>query len=335
MSDTTSHSDILIVGGAGYIGSHLVKLLVDQGHNVTVADNFSTGFYEAAVDAGAHRIINLDISDFDQVNNLFLHHKFLAVFHFASFSQVSESVKDPLNYYHNNIAATLNLIKGMLNHKIFYFIFSSTAAVYGSPIYTPIDETHPTQAISPYGKSKLMVEDILSELDGPHGLKSVSLRYFNAAGADESGIIGERHDPESHLIPIILQAASGRRNNITIYGDDYPTPDGTCIRDYIHVTDLAKAHWLALKHLIKTNQTSVFNLGNSQGYSVREVIDTVKSVTGTNFNIEISSRRAGDPPRLVADSTKASEILSWTPEFGSLEKIISDAWKWEQKWPWK
>ena len=322
---------VLVVGGAGYIGSHMVKHLLNERHEVVVADNFSTG-YRAALQGS--QLAELDIADASALDALFAAQHFDVVFHFASFIQVGESVSEPGKYYANNLAATLTLLQAMVRADIKHFIFSSTAAVYGDPVYTPIDEEHPKAAINPYGRSKWMVEQMLADFDHAYGLKSVCLRYFNAAGADPDGLLGERHEPETHLLPLILQAAAGRRPAITVFGRDYDTPDGTCIRDYIHVADLAEAHALAVDYLLAGGQSSAFNLGNGQGFSVQEVIDTARQVTGRIISTVDAPRRAGDPPRLVADASRASKVLGWTPQFASLEQIVAHAWAWELQHPW-
>ena len=322
---------VLVVGGAGYIGSHMVKHLLKAQHEVVVADNFSTG-YRAALQGS--QLAELDIADADALDTLFATQHFDVVFHFASFIQVGESVSEPGKYYANNLAATLTLLQAMVRADIKHFIFSSTAAVYGDPVYSPIDEEHPKAAINPYGRSKWMVEQMLADFDHAYGLKSVCLRYFNAAGADPEGLLGERHEPETHLLPLILQAAAGRRPAITVFGRDYDTPDGTCIRDYVHVVDLAEAHALAVDYLLAGGKSSAFNLGNGQGFSVQEVIDTARHVTGREITIIDAPRRAGDPPRLVADAGRASKVLGWVPQFASLEQIVAHAWAWELQHPW-
>ncbi len=321
----------LVVGGAGYIGSHMVKHLLDAGHEVVIADNFSTG-YRSALLGGT--LVELDIADATALEDLFAAHHFNAVFHFASFIQVGESVSEPGKYYANNFSATLTLLQAMVQAKVNNFIFSSTAAVYGDPSYTPIDEEHPKAAINPYGRSKWMVEQMLADFDHAYDLKSVCLRYFNAAGADPEGLLGERHEPETHLLPLILQAAADRRPAITVFGRDYDTPDGTCIRDYIHVSDLVEAHALAVDYLLTGGMSNAFNLGNGQGFSVQDVIDTARRVTGRTIEVTDAPRRAGDPPRLVADASRASKVLGWTPQFSSLEQIVAHAWAWELKHPW-
>jgi len=322
----------LVVGGAGYIGSHMVKHLVRAGARVTVLDDLSSGYRDAVV-RGAELVVG-SAADAGALATLFAQQRFDAVMHFASFIQVGESVAYPAKYYANNLAATLTLLDAMRKADVRCFIFSSTAAVYGDPVYVPIDEVHPKNPINPYGRSKWMVEQVLEDYDRAYGLKSVCLRYFNAAGADPDGELGERHMPETHLIPLVLQAASGRREAIAVFGTDYDTPDGTCIRDYIHVADLCVAHALALDYLLSGGESARFNLGNGQGFSVQEVIDAARRVTGRGITVRYEARRAGDPARLVADSRLAREVLGWQPKRAELDRIIADAWSWEQKWPW-
>jgi len=319
--------NILVVGGAGYIGSHIVKYLLRVGHNVVVVDNFSTGHRDALLGG---ILMEFDIVDAAKLDALFSTYRIDAVMHFASFIQVGESVINPDKYYINNLVGTLALLSAMVRADVRKFIFSSTAAVYGEPDYIPIDEIHPKEPINPYGHSKWMVEKILEDYDYAYGLKSVRLRYFNAAGADPEGLLGERHEPETHLIPLILQAASGRRSAITVFGRDYDTFDGSCIRDYIHVTDLAEAHVLALDYLMGDCASAAINLGNGSGFSVQEVIDTARRVTGRNIPVLEAPRRDGDPPRLIADSGLAIKILNWQPKYADLETIIAHAWRWEQ-----
>lgn len=321
---------ILVVGGAGYIGSHMNQYLKEQGCQVTVLDNLSNGHREAVAVSGCE-FIHGDMCNIAQLYDLFSRRSFDAVMHFASSILVGESVQHPSLYYRNNITNTLNLLDAMLHNGIRKFIFSSTAAVFGNPVYTPIDEAHPTQPINPYGYSKLAVERILRDYDAAYQLRSVSLRYFNAAGAHPEGLFGESHEPETHLIPLILQVASGVRDSISVFGSDYDTPDGTCIRDYIHIMDLCQAHWLALQQLLDGGNTSCYNLGNSTGYSVREVIDTVARVTGRNIPVRMDERRAGDPARLIANAEKARRELGWQPAFSDLETIVTHAWQWEQR----
>ena len=317
---------VLVVGGAGYIGSHMVKMLLSHGHQVLTFDNLSGGFRDAVL--GGEFMLG-DLADQSAVDLAFCQFKPQAVMHFASFIQVGESVRRPDMYYRNNFSNTLNLLDAMVKHGVKNFIFSSTAAVFGEPNYLPIDEAHVNWPVNPYGRSKWMVEQILADYDSAFGLKSVCLRYFNAAGADPDGELGERHEPETHLLPLILQAASGRRAEIKVFGRDYDTPDGTCVRDYIHVVDLCSAHLLAVQYLADGGNSEHFNLGNSEGFSVQQVIDTVERVTGKPVQVVSESRRAGDPARLVADSAKARAILGWTPVFGDLATIVKHAWAWE------
>jgi UDP-glucose 4-epimerase len=320
---------ILVVGGAGYIGSHMVKMLTAQGHAVATFDNLSSGHRDAVL--GGEFVLG-DLADQAALDNVFKLYQPEAVMHFASFIQVGESVRKPDMYYRNNFSNTLNLLDAMVAHQVKHFIFSSTAAVFGEPDYVPIDEAHPNRPVNPYGRSKWMVEQVLADYDLAYGLKSVCLRYFNAAGADPEGLLGERHDPETHLIPLILQAASGRRDTIQVFGRDYDTPDGTCIRDYIHIVDLCSAHALALAHLTQGGQSERYNLGNGAGFSVQQVIDTVERVTDNTVTVIDGPRRAGDPARLVADATRARNELGWKPEFAELEQIVAHAWAWEQKY---
>ena len=317
---------ILVTGGAGYIGSHVVKALGEKGFEVLVVDNLSKGHKEAVLYG---KLVVADLQDKETLDAIFREFKPDAVMHFAAFIEVAESVKEPLKYYRNNTVNTMNLLEVMLRNDVNRFIFSSTAAVYGNPEKVPIPETEPVKPINPYGQSKAFVEKILQDFDRSYGLKYVSLRYFNAAGADPGGRIGESHNPETHLIPLILKTAKGERESIKIFGTDYPTPDGTCIRDYIHVDDLAEAHILALEYLLSGGNSEVFNCGYGHGFSVREVIDVAKKVTGIDFKVEETERRPGDPAILVADSSKIKGVLNWKPKFNSLEKIIQHAWNWE------
>lgn len=318
--------NILVVGGAGYIGSHTVKMLAEKGYNPIVYDNLSKGHREAV----ANYPFELgDLGDKTRLNEVFKKYKIDAVMHFAAFIEVGESVKEPSKYYHNNVSSVLNLLDAMVENNIKYFVFSSTAATFGEPVKKQIDETHPQQPINPYGNTKLMVEKILEDFDTAYGLKSTALRYFNASGADDSGEIGESHTPETHLIPLVLQTAAGKRASIKIFGNDYPTPDGTCVRDYVHVNDLARAHILALEKMFKDNVSERFNLGSGNGFSVAELIAEAKKITGVDFTVETAPRRAGDPAVLVADSTKARNILGWQPQYG-LTRIIETAWNWEK-----
>ncbi len=321
MSDT-----ILVVGGAGYIGAHMVKHLRRNGLHAVVADDLSSGHREAVLGAPLHVG---DIGDAAFVDALLGEVKPAAVMHFASFIQVGESVTDPAKYYRNNVTATQTLLDGMRAHGVDKFIFSSTAAIFGDPQYVPIDEAHPKAPINPYGRSKWFVEQLLEDYDRAYGLKAVCLRYFNAAGADADGELGECHEPETHLIPLILQVASGRRPHITVFGEDYATADGTCIRDYIHVEDLAEAHLLALRQLLAGAGSARYNLGNGSGYSVREVIEAVRRVTGHAIPVVVGARREGDPPALVADARAARETLGWLPRHADLDTIVRHAWAWE------
>lgn len=320
--------NILVVGGAGYIGSHMVKELLKAGYDVITLDNFSTGHRELLPGG---KLFEGNLGDDKLLDKIFSNHPISAVMHFAAFSLVGESVKNPLNYYRNNIAQTIELIAAMVKNNVKYFIFSSSAAVYGEPVEIPIKEDHPCNPTNPYGTTKVAVEQLLNDCDYAYGLKSVSLRYFNAAGADESGKIGERHKPETHLIPLILKAAKGERRDIKIYGTDYHTPDGTCIRDYIHVSDIAQAHLLALEALLSGKESAVYNLGNSKGYSVREVIEIVEKVTRKTIRTVEVERRPGDPAELVAASDKIRQDLGWKPKYEELETIITTAWNWHRK----
>ncbi|MGG2089696.1 UDP-glucose 4-epimerase GalE [Priestia aryabhattai] len=319
---------ILVVGGAGYVGSHLVKELVRE-EDVVVLDNLSTGF-EHLIDSQA-TFIKGNLGDRGILDKIFTEYPIKAVMHFAANSLVGESVTNPYKYYENNVGATLTLLKAMIDHNVKNFIFSSTAATYGIPHVDLIDETQPNNPINPYGKTKLMVEQILADFASAYQMNYIVLRYFNVAGAHQSGTIGESHDPETHLIPIILQHLLGQREQIAVFGTDYDTPDGTCIRDYIHATDLAKAHILALHALLSdTQKNKIYNLGNGNGFSVKEVIETCEKVTNKKAKIEFVERRAGDPAKLVASSHKIQAELGWTPQF-NLTKIIESAWNWHNK----
>lgn len=319
---------VLVVGGAGYIGSHMVKMLLGAGHEVITLDNLSSGHRDAVL-GGV--FVEGDLADTHCLEKVFEEHQPDAVMHFASYIQVGESVRKPDIYYRNNVTNTLNLLDTMLKFDVKKFIFSSTAAVFGEPDYVPIDEAHPNRPLNPYGRSKLMIEQVLADYDKAFDFRSVCLRYFNAAGADPDGLLGERHDPETHLIPLILQAASGRRENIQVFGRDYDTPDGTCIRDYIHIVDLCSAHLAALEYLVNGGESDRFNLGNGAGFSVQEVLDAVRKVSGRSVKLIDGPRREGDPARLVADAKRARSILNWKPEFTELETIVSHAWQWELK----
>jgi UDP-glucose 4-epimerase len=319
---------VLVVGGAGFIGSHMVKLLGQHNCSITVLDDLSYGHRDAVLFG---EFIEGSIADRELLNEIFQRQKFDAVMHFASFIQVGESVFNPGIYYENNVSNSLNLLNAMINGGVNNFIFSSTAAVYGDPKQPQIDEFHPLKPLNPYGWSKLMVEQIVRDFEVAHGLKFSCLRYFNAAGADIDGQLGERHFPETHLIPLVLQVASNRRPNISIFGNDYDTPDGTCIRDYVHVADICEAHWLALQALIKGNKSQSYNLGNGDGFSVKDVISAAKYVTGQQIPIKEEPRRKGDPARLVANSELARNELGWRPKYPDLNAIIESAWQWEKQ----
>jgi UDP-glucose 4-epimerase len=320
--------NILITGGAGYIGSHVNKLLAELGHNTIVIDNLVQGHREL-VKWG--EFVQLDLANVAEVEALCNARHFDAVMHFAAFALVGESVAEPSRYYENNVANTINLLSIMRRTGINKFIFSSTAAVYGEPTLPYLDERHPVAPINPYGRTKSMVEQVLRDYHTAYGLQSVSLRYFNAAGAAPDAGIGEWHRPETHLIPLALDAAIGRTNEIVIHGSDYGTTDGTCVRDYVHVDDLAAGHALALEHLTAGGTCQCFNLGNGNGYSVKEVVDTIRSVTGKDINTTLAPRRCGDAPRLVASADKAKRILGWQPVKGELRIIIETAWQWHQQ----
>lgn len=322
---------ILVLGGAGYIGSHTVYELIDAGRDVVVADNLLTGF-RAAVHPKA-RFYQLDIRDRSALDELFTKEKIEGVIHFAASSQVGESMSDPLKYYDNNLHGTIVLLQAMVAHGVDKIVFSSTAATYGEPERVPILETDRTDPTNCYGETKLAMEHMMRWVSRAHGLKYVALRYFNACGAHPSGAIGEAHNPETHLIPLILQVPNGQREKISIFGDDYATKDGTCIRDYIHVSDLAQAHILALDHLLQGGESDVFNLGNGVGFTVKEVIDVARAVTGHPIPAETCPRRAGDPAQLIASSQKAVEQLGWKPKYNDLNTIIASAWKWHSAHP--
>ena len=318
---------VLVVGGAGYIGSHMVKMLGGAGMDVVTYDNLSSGHRDAVLYG---KFVEGDLADATRLDEV-LATGFEAVMHFASYIQVGESVRLPGKYYRNNVANTLNLLEAMIARKIPNFIFSSSAAVFGEPRYVPLDEAHPRQPINPYGMSKSMIEDMLPDFDRAYGLRSVCLRYFNAAGADPAGELGERHEPETHLIPLILQIASGRRPHIEVYGRDYPTPDGTCVRDYVHIEDLCQAHLLSLKYLLEGGRSTAYNLGNCDGFSVQQIIEAARRVTGREIKVVDVPRRSGDPARLVADSSRARKELKWMPRYADIESIIGHAWVWETR----
>ncbi|MDM8563036.1 UDP-glucose 4-epimerase GalE [Candidatus Marithioploca araucensis] len=318
---------ILVVGGAGYIGAHMVKMLLAAGYHVVTLDNLSRGHRNAI--ASSDDFVFGDIADRAGLDRLFTGYKFDAVMHFAGFFRVGESMENPSIYYQNNAAATLNLLDAMVAHQVNICIFSSSATIFGEPNYLPIDEQHPKQPVNPYGWSKWMVEQMLVDYDRAYGLKSICLRYFNAAGADPEGQLGGYHTDETCLIPLALQAASGRRESITVFGQDYDTPDGTCIRDYIHIEDLCQAHLLALKQLLNGAESAAYNLGNGSGFSVKQVIDIAEEIVKKPIPVIMGKRRAGDPIRLVADSKLAQTQLGWQPKYAKLETIIAHAWQWE------
>ena len=322
---------ILVTGGAGYIGSHTVYKLIEEGRDVVIIDSLETGYIEAVHPKA--RFYKGDIRDKDFLNSVFSKEKIDAVIHFAANSLVGESMKNPLKYYDNNLYGTKVLLSCMIENNINKIVFSSTAATYGEPEKYPIEETDRTEPTNTYGETKLAMEKMFKWTEVAHGLKYVSLRYFNACGAHESGKIGEAHNPETHLIPLILQVPNGKREFISIFGNDYNTEDGTCIRDYIHVTDLAKAHILAVDYLLAGNESNIFNLGNGKGFSVKQVIDVARKVTNFDIPEVIGDRREGDPAILIASSQKAKEVLGWKPEHDSLEEIISSAWKWHKNHP--
>jgi len=355
---------LLVAGGAGYIGSHMVRMLIEIGHEVVTFDDLSAGFRDAVLGG---KFVQGSLHDKAALKVLFSSHQFDAVVHFAGSIAVGESVRDPAKYYQNNLAGTMNLFDAMREHGVNKVVFSSTAAIFGEPLYVPIDEAHPQVPINPYGMTKWVTEQILRDYDVAYGLRSVSLRYFNAAGAAPDAALGERHDPETHLIPLALRAAKSAWGStgsprtggesgggstgsprtggesgggstgsprtefegLTVFGTDYDTPDGTCIRDYIHIVDLCEAHVLALQHLMAGGDSRAYNLGNGQGYSVREVIECTEKVTGIPVPVQYGPRRAGDPARLVADASKIRRDWGWSPKFAALEAIIEHAWQWE------
>lgn len=318
---------ILVAGGAGYIGSHTVKYLLKNNYNVVVLDNLVYGHKEAVLTPNFE---NVDLADKNAINEVFKKYKIDAVIHFAAYTYVGESVTDPQKYYWNNVVNTLNILDAMVENNVKNIVFSSTCATYGNPQYTPIDEKHPQSPINPYGKTKFMMEQIMADYDTAYGLKYFALRYFNAAGADAQGELGESHDPETHLIPLVLKAIKGDIPHITVFGTDYETEDGTCIRDYIHVEDLADAHMLAVEKLFNTGKSDYINLGTGIGTSVKEIIEAAESVTGKEVPVKYGERRIGDPPKLYAANQKATEVLNWKPKYTKIEEIIKTAWNWEQ-----
>lgn len=318
---------ILVTGGAGYIGSHTVKYLLHNNYNVVVVDNLVYGHKEAVLTPNFEQI---DLADKPALDMVFKKYKIDAVIHFAAYTYVGESATQPQKYYWNNVANTLNLLDAMLENGVKNIVFSSTCATYGNPQYTPIDEKHPQSPINVYGRTKLMMEQIMADYEAAYGLKYAALRYFNASGADAQGELGESHDPETHLIPLVLQAIKGERSNITVFGTDYDTPDGTCIRDYIHVEDLASAHMLALEKLLNGSDSLQINLGTGIGNSVREIITAAEAVTGQKVPVVYGERRIGDPAILYAANEKAKKVLNWNPKYTDIKEIIKTAWAWEQ-----
>lgn len=321
---------VLVTGGLGYVGSHSVKQLVDRGEEVICLDNLVFGHREAA--SGSEIVVG-DIGDQGLLRQVFSSNKIDAVMHFAAFADVGESVIDPQRFYINNVSKSLAMLEVMLEFDVKMMIFSSSAGTFGEPEVVPIPEDHPKNPTNPYGRSKLMLEYILQEYERAYGLRSISLRYFNASGADPSGLIGEDHTPEHHIIPLIIDVALGKRESVKIFGTDWPTPDGTCVRDYVHVTDLAQAHLLALDALRKGKETTVYNLGNGSGYSVMEVIRMVEKITGMPVNAVPADRRPGDPAVLVASSQKIVSELGWKPNYPDLETIVQTAWNWHRTHP--
>lgn len=319
---------ILVTGGAGYIGSHMVRLLTSLGHIVVTFDDLSAGFRDAVLGG---EFVQGSLHDKAALYALFSNDQFDAVVHFAGSSVVGESVRDPAKYYQNNLTGTLNLLDSMREHGVNKIVFSSTAAIFGNPQYVPIDEAHSQMPINPYGMTKWVIEQMLRDYAIAYGLRSVALRYFNAAGASPDAVLGERHEPETHLIPLVLRAAKGSLPALTVFGTDYDTPDGTCVRDYIHIEDLCEAHVLALQHLMAGGESRAYNLGNGQGYSVKQVIAVAEKVCGIKVPVSFGPRRAGDPPSLVADSAKIRKDWGWSPKFGALETIIEHAWQWENR----
>ena len=322
---------ILVCGGAGYIGSHAVHALVEKGEQVVIVDNLQTG-HRGALNPAA-KFYEGDIRDASVLDKIFTENKIEAVIHFAANSLVGESMEKPLLYFNNNVYGMQVLLEGMVRHGVDKIVFSSTAATYGEPKRVPIHEDDETCPTNTYGETKLTMEKMMKWVSRANGVRYVSLRYFNAAGALPDGSIGEDHKTETHLIPLILQVPTGRRDHITVFGDDYPTPDGTCLRDYIHVVDLADAHVLALEYLRKGGASDIFNLGNGQGFSVKEMIAAAEKATGRSIKVEIGARRAGDPAQLIASSEKARAVLGWKPQFTDVEQVIGTAWKWHESHP--
>lgn len=322
---------ILVTGGAGYIGSHAVLALLRAGYSVIVLDNLEYGHREFVEEILQVKLVVGDIGDRQLLDQLFANHNIAAVMHLAAYIAVGESVTQPAKYYRNNVSATLTLLEAMMAADVKHIVFPSTCAIYGMPKQVPMTENHPQEPMSPYATTKWMVEQILNDFDRAYNLRSVVFRFFNAAGANPEGLLGEDHKPETHLIPLVLLTALGKRESISIWGTDYPTPDGTCLRDYIHVSDLADAHVLGLEYLLQGGKSEAFNLGNGNGFSVRQVIETARQVTGRDIKVVECDRRPGDPSILVGSSDKAQKILGWSPQYPDLKKIISDAWQWHQR----
>ncbi|MEM1425952.1 MAG: UDP-glucose 4-epimerase GalE [Cyanobacteria bacterium P01_H01_bin.130] len=331
MGNQDHQKTVLVTGGAGYIGSHAVLALKQAGYSVLVLDNLVYGHQELVESVLQVELIEGSTADRPMLDQLFRDRQIDAIMHFAAYAYVGESVKDPGKYYNNNVLGSLALIEAAIAADIKYFIFSSTCATYGVPSQIPIPEDHPQAPINPYGASKLMVERILEDFGISHDFRSVCFRYFNAAGADPEGRLGEDHTPETHLIPLVLYAALGKRESVSIFGTDYDTRDGTCIRDYIHVSDLADAHVLGLRYLLEGGASTKFNLGNGNGFSVKEIIETTKRLTGRDFHVKLDDRRPGDPPALVGAADRASKILGWQPKYSDIDSVIAHAWQWHQK----
>lgn len=322
---------ILVTGGAGYIGSHTVLALKQAGYEVLILDNLVYGHRDLVEQVLKVELIEGDTGDRDLLDKLFKSRNIAAVMHFSAYAYVGESVSNPAKYYRNNVIGTITLLEAMLAASVKNFVFSSTCATYGVPEVVPIPEDHPQNPINPYGATKLMVERILSDFNEAYDFKSVRFRYFNAAGANPEGLLGEDHNPETHLIPLVLQTALGKRESISIFGTDYPTDDGTCVRDYIHVSDLADAHVLGLEYLLKGGDSTFFNLGNGNGFSVKEIIEAARLVTGKDIKAVECDRRLGDPPALIGSAEKARKILGWQPQYTSIKDIMTHAWEWHQK----
>ncbi len=329
--DVSHKQTILVTGGGGYIGSHTVKALQSSGYGVVILDNLVYGHRDLVENVLGAELIEGDISDRALLDRLFSDYSIAAVIHFAAYAYVGESTANPAKYYANNVCGTLTLLEAMVSAGIDKLVFSSTCAIYGVPDTLPILETHPKSPVNPYGQTKLIVEQMLDDFDCAYGLSSICFRYFNAAGADLEGNLGEDHTPETHLIPLVLEAAAGRRKSVSIFGTDYPTADGTCVRDYIHVSDLADAHVLGLEHLLQGNPSQKINLSNGSGFSVRQVIETARAVTSRPIQVIEEARRVGDPPALIGSSDKALALLGWQPRYPDLADIMAHAWQWHQK----